>query len=131
MNKTLDEWGSQWQEWRPAWSTPASHPSEIRKTVKEVGKALLEGESTVWHITQVIDEIEDLLIEKNAAYGDSFSNPINVFSKATAKEQIFVRIDDKLNRLQKGSEYQGDDTVLDLIGYLILLRVLDRRDRNA
>lgn len=27
------------------------------------------------------------------------------------------------NRLANGSEYVGDDTVFDLIGYLILLRV--------
>lgn len=79
---------------------------------------------TQWKITQVIDEIEKLLIDKNNAYGNSFADPIGVFSKADALAQLDVRIDDKLNRIKKGSEYQGDDTELDLIGYLILKRVL-------
>lgn len=74
----------------------------------------------------MLDEIETLLIEKNKAYGNSFAEPINVFTKADALEQLDVRIDDKLNRIKKGSEFQGDDTELDLIGYLILKRVLRR-----
>ena len=34
-----------------------------------------------------------------------------------------VRIDDKLSRIARGREYAGDDTELDLIGYLVLRRV--------
>lgn len=83
--------------------------------------------TTAYDIMQVVDEIETLLLDKNIAYGDSFSRPINVFTKLPAREQIHVRIDDKLNRVQKGQEFYGDDTILDLIGYLILLRVLNRR----
>lgn len=79
---------------------------------------------TQWKIVQVIDEVERLLIDKNNAYGNSFAQPIGVFSKADALAQLDVRIDDKLNRIARGSEYQGDDTELDLIGYLILKRVL-------
>lgn len=70
--------------------------------------------------------LADFLIAKNRAYGSSFSDPINMFSKATAREQLAIRIDDKLNRIAKGGEFPGDDTVLDLIGYLVLLRVLGR-----
>lgn len=70
--------------------------------------------------------IADFLVAKNRAYGSSFSDPINMFSKADAREQLAIRIDDKLNRIAKGNEFPGDDTVLDLIGYLILLRVLGR-----
>jgi len=66
------------------------------------------------------NEIKTFLLEKNKAYGNSALDPINIFSKNTAVEQIAVRIDDKLNRLKKGSEFQGDDTVKDLAGYLIL-----------
>jgi hypothetical protein len=46
-----------------------------------------------------------------------------VFSRADAQEQLLVRIDDKLSRIARGHEFENDDTVLDLIGYLILLRV--------
>jgi hypothetical protein len=67
--------------------------------------------------------ITKLLLEKNIAYGNSALNPIRIFSKASTAEQILVRIDDKLNRLKNGSDYPGEDTVDDLIGYLILLKV--------
>jgi len=71
-------------------------------------------------------EIAELLINKNISYGSSFDNPINVFSKNTAEEQLYVRIDDKLNRIKKGKEYASEDTILDLIGYLVLLRIVKR-----
>ena len=77
---------------------------------------------------KILDECLDiakLLISKNVSYGSSYSNPINIFSKSTPKEQIYIRIDDKLNRVHKGKEYASEDTVLDLIGYLVLLRTLD------
>jgi hypothetical protein len=69
-------------------------------------------------------DIAELLINKNKSYGSSYSHPINIFSKSNPKEQLLIRIDDKLNRIKKGSEYLSEDTILDLIGYLILLRTL-------
>lgn len=74
-------------------------------------------------IANKCDEIKEFLLEKNKAYGNSALDPINIFSKNKAIEQIAVRIDDKLNRLKKGSEYPGDDTVKDLTGYLILYMI--------
>lgn len=68
-------------------------------------------------------EIAHMLIKKNKSYGNSALNPVRVFSKAGPKEQLYVRIDDKLNRLMKGTEYPGDNDIDDLIGYLILLKV--------
>ena len=67
-----------------------------------------------------------LLLEKNRAYGDSAINPVRVFSSASPEEQLLVRIDDKLSRLARGSEYPGDDTVMDLAGYLVMLLVQRR-----
>jgi len=63
------------------------------------------------------------------AYGDSAVNPVRIFSKASAEEQINVRIDDKLSRILRGEEIENvpEDTELDLIGYLILKRVLRRK----
>jgi hypothetical protein len=60
------------------------------------------------------------LAQKNIAYGDSALNPVRVFSKADPKEQILVRMDDKINRLMKGTEFIGDDDLKDLLGYLLL-----------
>lgn len=68
-------------------------------------------------------EIATMLLKKNIAYGNSALDPIRVFSRASTTEQLLVRIDDKLNRLKNGSEYPDEDTVVDLIGYLVLLKV--------
>jgi hypothetical protein len=66
----------------------------------------------------------DFLVAKNRAYGNSASNPVGIFAKrADPLLGIDVRIDDKLNRLAKGSEFPGDDTVTDLCGYLILRKI--------
>lgn len=77
-------------------------------------------------IEKECNSIKDLLIRKNLAYGNSFMYPANIFCKLTALDQINVRIDDKLNRISKGinKEDVQEDTELDLIGYLILKRVL-------
>jgi hypothetical protein len=41
-------------------------------------------------------ELEDLLIKKNNAYGDSALNPVGIFSSLKASEAIRIRLDDKL-----------------------------------
>ena len=74
-------------------------------------------------IVIVCDQIKELLLEKNRKYGDSALNPIRIFSKANNLEQIKVRIDDKLNRLKNIQEDEGEDTVTDLIGYLVLYKI--------
>lgn len=65
------------------------------------------------------DEIKAMLLAKNAAYGDSALNPVRIFSKASAHEQIMVRLDDKLSRLARGSD-AGEDVLQDLAGYVVL-----------
>ena len=68
--------------------------------------------------------ISDLLKEKNKAYGDTALNPTNIFSKLNATEAICARIDDKLARIgNKGINDETEDTVDDLIGYLLLLKM--------
>jgi hypothetical protein len=74
-------------------------------------------------ISAECDRVKELLLEKNASYGDSATNPLRLFSKVSAEEGVRIRIDDKLSRIARGQEI-GEDTVLDLIGYLILLRVV-------
>lgn len=74
-------------------------------------------------INEVIDEIRDMLMEKNRKYGDSALNPTRIFAKSDSIEQIRVRIDDKLSRLRNLQDDEDEDIILDLMGYLILLRV--------
>tara|TARA_R100001015_G_C4624196_1_gene182275 strand:- start:106 stop:450 length:345 start_codon:yes stop_codon:yes gene_type:complete len=83
-------------------------------------------------ISGVCDEIKELLIQKNKKYGNSALNPCRVFSKASATEQLLVRIDDKLNRIMKGAGLLAtdEDVVNDLIGYLVLLKISMAKDKN-
>lgn len=75
-------------------------------------------------VTQVLDEIRDLLIAKNQKYGNSALEPLGVFSKLDAKDGLLVRIDDKLKRIKNGSlERDDEDVINDLIGYLVLLKI--------
>jgi hypothetical protein len=75
-------------------------------------------------IRKISEEVTELLLMKNAAYGDSALNPANIFAKGDAVENLCARIDDKLMRIKtKGITDETEDTVQDLIGYLILLRV--------
>jgi len=84
------------------------------------GKAPAEDE-----IRAECQAIADILVEKNRNYGNSVLDPVRIFSRADAQEQIKVRIDDKLSRVARG--YAGsEDVALDLIGYLVFLRIADR-----
>ena len=72
------------------------------------------------------DRIAKVLVEKNRAYGNSALDPLRIFSTADPVEQLKVRIDDKLSRLSRGGQscnFDPEDTINDLIGYLILLRI--------
>lgn len=78
----------------------------------------------------VLAELRALLVQKNAAYGDSALNPVRILTKADPRELILARIDDKLKRIQLGSA-AGEDVWLDLLGYFALLRVYDLRVKAA
>ncbi len=82
-------------------------------------------------IAVVCDEIKEMLLEKNISYGNSALAPLRIFSRADPVEQLNVRIDDKLSRIARGSEFAGDDTELDLIGYLVLRRVAARLNKEG
>ena len=71
------------------------------------------------------DELKELLLEKNRSYGNSATDPVRIFSKCSAEEQLNVRIDDKLSRILRG-QAAGEDVEKDLIGYLIMKRVQRR-----
>lgn len=70
------------------------------------------------------DNLKKFLIFKNNQYGDSLQNPIQVFQKNKI-EGILGRIDDKLNRIKTvGINEDTEDTIDDLIGYLIHLKIM-------
>ena len=71
----------------------------------------------------IVNNITKMLIEKNRKYGNSALKPQRIFSKASAVEQIKVRIDDKLSRIKNQQNDEDEDVISDLIGYLILLKI--------
>ena len=75
------------------------------------------------------NEIRDLLLSKNKAYGDSAIEPDNIFSKLDNAQAICARIDDKLSRIKnRGLDDATEVTLDDLIGYLILLKIARKPD---
>jgi hypothetical protein len=77
-------------------------------------------------VRKVCDEIAELLIAKNKQYGNSALEPIRCFSKLDPIEQIKIACDHKISRLMRGEGNQ-EDTELDLMGYLVLLRIAEKR----
>ena len=69
-------------------------------------------------------KLEDLLLQKNAKYGDAALEPLNIFSQVNAVSSIKARIDDKLKRIKNSGPIDDtEDTLQDLAGYIILLMI--------
>jgi hypothetical protein len=65
-----------------------------------------------------------MVISKNLDYNNSLQNPTRVFSRGNVIDGIMVRIDDKLNRIKAaGLNENTIDTVDDIVGYLVHLRI--------
>lgn len=80
--------------------------------------------NTQERIIEECERLKQMLLAKNSAYGDSALKPIGVFSKLSAEEAIKIRLDDKLARIgNKGINDATEDTIDDLVGYLILLQI--------
>jgi hypothetical protein len=101
-----------------------------RKVVKisknNLDDSLKSDPKVVDLIIEECEALKDLLISKNAQYGNSAIEPLRIASEATAEEQILVRIDDKLSRLARGHGNENEDVWQDLLGYILLLRVCRR-----
>lgn len=111
---------------------------DVMAKVQDMAQKIIPGIAPggfIHDLDKVLHELRTLLIDKNSAYGDSALNPIRIFSKAQAHSQILVRIDDKLSRIRnfQGQEVgpSGDaaveDTIQDLMGYLVLLKISQLR----
>lgn len=82
-------------------------------------------------IRSELQKITDLLISKNESYGNSATKPASIFSKGNAMDSICARIDDKLMRIDNsGINEKTLDTIDDLIGYLVLLKIAYSEQQN-
>lgn len=89
----------------------------------EIKMLIIPNNATEHEISRVCSEMADMLISKNRAYGNSALDPVRIFSSSDNVEQLKVRIDDKLSRFARGTEFPGDNDIDDLLGYLVLLKV--------
>ena len=95
-------------------------PKTINK-IDEKTKLTIEFQNT---LDTLLTNIGNLLKSKNEAYGNTSLNPPQIFSKLDSTEAICARIDDKIMRIKnKGLVSATEDTVTDLIGYLLLLKM--------
>lgn len=108
----------------------AADESSIRYDLKDKSHKTVDAAMLAPSGVAIYEECLQLarfLIEKNIAYGDSALSPVRMFSTASPEEQLRVRIDDKLSRLShwpgKADAPIKEDAVLDLLGYLVLLRI--------
>jgi hypothetical protein len=79
-------------------------------------------------IVDACENICGMLLRKNKEYSNSAFEPLRMFSKASPREQLLVRLDDKLSCLERGIEFPVDDTLLNMAGYLILLLAYEAWD---
>ena len=87
--------------------------------------------STKDKIKQKCQQLEDLLVKKNSAYGNSALEPLGVFSSANASSGIKIRLDDKLKRIANaGLVEDTEDTLIDIAGYIILLMIAKDNESN-
>lgn len=87
------------------------------------------------YLDEIVDTLRNTLKEKNRSYGGSAVNPLGIFTKASVKERLCIRIEDKLKRIEAlGLRGFDEDNLNDLIGYLLILKIQDlheERERQA
>lgn len=87
-------------------------------------------EGTELLISRECNALKELLIEKNRAYGDSALKN-GVLFDISPVEAIKARINDKAMRIKNvGLNDSTEDTLQDIMGYMVLLRIAIRNERT-
>ncbi len=110
---------------------PSPSVSSVQSVSNDFGFPQVQPGTTAARIIAKCAELAQFLLGKNKSYGDSALNPIRVFSRATAREGLCTRADDKLARLQNAPGAYSDNDVKDLAGYLVFLLIQDDLDAEA
>lgn len=79
--------------------------------------------ATAERIRAKCDELCQMLLAKNASYGDSALRPLGIFASGDPVLNLAARIDDKLARIKQDRTAFGEDPIRDLLGYLVLLQI--------
>jgi len=125
FDRWVEEGGSVSKEEQETWiaEEPVVEEPEQETASIVVPKELVQVIQMAPSGKEILSTCIDLAVflsQKNISYGNSFLEPVKIFSKSDPLEQIKVRIDDKLNRLMHGESFDGDDDIKDLLGYLVL-----------
>ena len=70
-----------------------------------------------------VEKILNHLLDKNRKYGNSALNPVRIISSENTVEQLYIRIDDKLNRVLNRQNDEDEDLPFDIAGYFILVLI--------
>lgn len=90
-----------------------------------------EAEGTINEAHAVLDELKNLLAEKNKAYGNSALSDVNLFCNLSSIQLLEGQIEHKLRRLKNlGVDGDTEDTLMDLMGYLTLFMVAVKRKKR-
>lgn len=74
-------------------------------------------------VNDQLNTLVDHVIEKNRKYGNSALNPIRIMSSLSTVEQLYIRLDDKLNRVINRQDDEDEDIPFDIARYFILIYV--------
>jgi len=78
-------------------------------------------------IESVCDALKEFLLAKNKNYGNSATEPLNIFSNLSNIERMKCRMDEKISRI-KNSPCDRVNDYVDLLGYLVLVCKLNGWD---
>ncbi len=88
-------------------------------------------------VAQECERLARLLCAKNAAYGNSVGNSPILLPDMDKNSALFVRMSDKIARLQSligGAQDNGEslaDTVRDLAGYCVMYLILNQTGEES
>ena len=97
----------------------------------------MKTNSTTFH--SVANEMADLVVEKNAAYGDSFNVsgefikllwPNGIPKKSYTDMLAIIRIFDKMKRIATDKDALGESPWKDILGYAILVCQREARSKE-
>jgi hypothetical protein len=90
---------------------------------KKENKTLDDLQIIIDLYNQKVEDILKHLLDKNRKYGNSALNPIRIVSSENTVEQLYIRIDDKLNRVINRQNDEDEDLPFDIAGYFILVYI--------
>ncbi len=72
-----------------------------------------------YQIKKYTNKVQEMLLSKNKAYGNSALEPLNIFNKGNASDSICARTDDKLARIKNvGISDKTEDTLFEVLSLM-------------